>query len=234
MKLMLIGGGEVGRGNSDYETKEIDEEIVKMTNKETPNFLFIGLASSFSDSYYDTMKKIYSSLGCNCAYLKKKNIINNRNIVEEKIANADIIYMCGGDTIKLVNDLKTYNLESLLFQAAKENKVLAGISAGAIALSKKGYSDSLKLRGESDKYEFIDGLGIINVIFSPHHKADSDKESELLRDIKDEIVYALEDNTALKIIDQKYEIIKSNRNNKGFLITKEHKVLLEDKGIIEE
>ena len=57
-KLMLIGGGEVGRGNTSYETEKIDQEIVKITNKEHPNFLFIGLASSFSDSYYDIMKKI--------------------------------------------------------------------------------------------------------------------------------------------------------------------------------
>ena len=58
MKLMLIGGGETGRGDKVYSTKEIDEEVVKMCGKEKPNFLFIGLASSFSDSYYDTMKLI--------------------------------------------------------------------------------------------------------------------------------------------------------------------------------
>ena len=100
-KIVLIGGGNIGRGNTPYETKEIDEEIVKMTTKEHPNLLFVGLASSFSDSYYDTVKLIYKDLGCNCAYLKKKNIINNRDIVENKINTADIIYFCGGDTIKL-------------------------------------------------------------------------------------------------------------------------------------
>ena len=30
-KMVLIGGGDIGRGNTAYETKEIDEEIVKMT-----------------------------------------------------------------------------------------------------------------------------------------------------------------------------------------------------------
>ena len=48
-KIVLIGGGNIGRGNTPYETKEIDEEIVKMTTKEHPNLLFVGLASSFSD-----------------------------------------------------------------------------------------------------------------------------------------------------------------------------------------
>ena len=112
---MLIGGGEVGRGSTKYETKEIDLEIVKMTEKKEPNFLFVGLASSFSDSYYDTMKKIYKELGCTCAYLKKKNIINNPDIVKKKINEADIIYFCGGDTIKLITDIKNYHLDILCF-----------------------------------------------------------------------------------------------------------------------
>ena len=74
-KMVLIGGGDIGRGNTTYETKEIDEEIVKMTNIDKPNFLFIGLASGFSDSYYDTIKKIYKTLGCETVYLKKKKYL---------------------------------------------------------------------------------------------------------------------------------------------------------------
>ena len=71
MKLMLIGGGNTRAGV--WETKEIDMEVVKMTGKEKPNFLFVGLASSFADSYYDAMKAIYKELGCECQYLKKRN-----------------------------------------------------------------------------------------------------------------------------------------------------------------
>ena len=154
-KLVLIGGGDIGRGNTSYETKEIDEEIVKLTGIAKPNLLFIGLASSFSDSYYDTIKKIYRDLGCECAYLKKKNIINNPDIVKEKINKANIIYIGGGDTVKLINDIKEYKIDELLLEAYNRGCVLAGISAGAILLSNSGYSDSYILRGESNKYEFM-------------------------------------------------------------------------------
>ena len=74
MKLMLIGGGEIGKGNSSYETLDIDKEIVKMCGRENTNVLFIGLASSFADSYYDYVKKIFKDLNCNPVYLKKKNV----------------------------------------------------------------------------------------------------------------------------------------------------------------
>lgn len=208
-KLVLIGGGDVGRGNTNYETELIDKEIVKMTNKETPNFLFIGLASSFSDSYYDTMKKVYQSLGCQTVYLKKKNIINNRDIVETKINNADIIYFCGGDTIKLVEDLKNYDLVELLQKAYSKGTVLAGMSAGAIMLAKEGYSDSLKLRDESDKYTFVEGLNFIDIAICPHY-SDSSKKEELKEDLLNtsKKVYALDNKTALKIIDDEISYLK--------------------------
>ena len=190
-KIVLIGGGNIGRGNTPYETKEIDEEIVKMTTKEHPNLLFVGLASSFSDSYYDTVKLIYKDLGCNCAYLKKKNIINNRDIVENKINTADIIYFCGGDTIKLVDTLKEYDLIPLLQKAIDSDKVIAGMSAGAIMLCKEGYSDSLKLRNESDR------------------------ASELKEDLKGQTkkVLCLPNGVAMAIENDKKHFIKSLNND---------------------
>lgn len=216
MRLMLIGGGDVGRGNTTYETKIIDEEIVKMTEKDQPNFLFIGLASKFSDSYYDTMKKIYKQLGCECAYLKKKNILNNPDIVKNKIKTADIIYFCGGDTIKLINDLKGYQIDKLLSEAINENTVIAGMSAGAIMLSKKGYSDALKLRDESDKYEFIEGLNYIDLTLCPHYH--NDKRKELKADLKGskQKVIALENGTALKAVDTNISVITSIDNAKAY------------------
>ncbi len=222
-KIMLIGGGEVGRGRTSYETKEIDEEIVKMSNKDNPTFLFIGLASSFSDSYYDTMKKIYRELGCTCTYLKKKNIINNPDIVKEKIANADIIYICGGDTVKLLEDIKNYEIDILLKDAMNNGTVLAGISAGAILLSCGGYSDALIIRGESDDYKYLDGLGFVNLSFCPHYKSNLEKDKSLLEYLEDNEnikMYCLEDCTALKIIDDKYQVIKSNKEKNAYICKK--------------
>lgn len=43
-KIVAIGGGENGRGEHPYETGPFDREIVRLTGKDDPNFLFIGLA----------------------------------------------------------------------------------------------------------------------------------------------------------------------------------------------
>lgn len=217
-RIVLIGGGDIGRGNTLYETKEIDEEIIKMTNKENPNFLFIGLASSYSDSYYDTIKKIYKELGCNTSYLKKKNIINNPDITKNKILNADIIYIGGGDSIKLINEIKEYKIDTLLEEALNKKTVLVGISAGAILLSKEGFSDSLILRGESDKYSFLEGLNLVNINICPHYSLE--KSIQLKEQINNREIYCLENSTALKIEDDSITIIKANPNNNIYLISK--------------
>ncbi len=218
-KFMLIGGGNVGRGHTSYETETIDKEIVKMAGKENPNFLFIGLASNFSDSYYDTMKKIYKNLGCETVYLKKKNILNNRDIVEKKISDADIIYFCGGDSLKLVHDLKEYDMVSLIQEAISNNTVIAGMSAGAIMVCCDGYSDSLRLRGESDKYEFVEGLNFLDISFCPHYELNGDKAVELKNDLMgtDKKVIALENGVALKVVDGSYEIVRSIENTNAYM-----------------
>ena len=225
-KLVLIGGGDIGRGNTSYETKEIDEEIVKLTGIAKPNLLFIGLASTFSDSYYDTIKKIYKELGCECAYLKKKNIINNPDIVKEKINKADIIYIGGGDTVKLLNDIKEYKIDELLVEAYNRGCVLAGTSAGAILLSNSGYSDSYILRGESNKYEFIKGLGLSNINFCPHYHSSKEKDNELESDLKEfkKPVYCLENCTALEILDNNIKTIKSKENAKVYKLNYENQL----------
>ena len=90
MKIVAIGGGEIGRNNTKYETGKIDKKIVEITNKDKPNFLFISLASSFGDSYYKVIKNIYKDLGCETGKISNKNI-NHIEVVEKKKKKDDII-----------------------------------------------------------------------------------------------------------------------------------------------
>jgi len=229
MKLMLIGGGSNGHNNHPYETKKIDEEIVKMTNKENPTFLFIGLASSFSDSYYDIMKNIYKKLGCKTTYLKKSNIINNPEIVKRKICEADIIYMSGGDTTKLVNSLKEYHIDKLLFEAADRGCVLSGISAGANTIANSGLSDYQILQNISDNYAFTNGLGILDIDICPHSD-DSKRYNGLKESLKNtnKKVLALDNGTALKVEGENFSIVTSITGAKARLVYWENNTWIEE------
>ena len=85
MKLMLIGGGDIGKNGTKYETGAIDRKIVKLCDKEKPNFLFIGLASSFADSYYKQIKDIYKKLGCETGKISNKTLTHIEDILVGEI-----------------------------------------------------------------------------------------------------------------------------------------------------
>lgn len=226
MSIVLIGGGD---HIDDLEPSYIDSNIVSMTQKDHPNFLFIGLASHYSDSKYDQMKKIYQKLGCNCQYLKKKNLIHNPSIVEDKINSSDIIYFCGGDTLKLLEEISSFQLEDLLKKAYQRGTILVGSSAGAILLSKKGFSDSFILRGEKDTYSFVDGLGFCDYSICPHYHEDSSKTSQLKDFLKDsnDIIYGLEEGTAMVVDGNKLSFLNSS-NHFVYKVTY-HKSFVEEK-----
>ena len=134
-------------------------------------------------------------------YLKKKNVTKNPDIVKNKIETADIIYIGGGDTIKLMDTVKEYEIDKLLDAAVKRDCVIAGVSAGAILLANSGFSDSFILREESDKYEFVDGLKFVE--------------------------YGLENCTALKIVNKDIKVIKSKSDANAYLC-KYNKEFIED------
>ena len=66
-KIVAIWGGENGRlkewNRLPYETGPMDQEIVRLTGKEHPNFLFLCHAQAESlerqESYFEAMKDIY-------------------------------------------------------------------------------------------------------------------------------------------------------------------------------
>ncbi|MBP5679223.1 MAG: Type 1 glutamine amidotransferase-like domain-containing protein [Bacilli bacterium] len=227
MKCMLIGGGEVGRGNSPYETKEIDLEIVKMTEKVRPVLLFIGFASSHSDSYYDVIKQNFQRLGCETTYLKKSNCLYNPEIVKSKFMAADIIYVGGGDTLKLLDRIEEYQLKPLFKAAMERNCVMAGISAGAILFAERGYSDSFILRGELDSYEMIPGFGYVPITICPHYKNNTPKTNALEKYLENHpiTVFGLENGSALKIQDKEITSIHSLPDASSYLVYYENGIV---------
>ncbi len=230
MKLMLIGGGDIGRSNTKYETKEIDEKIVKLSNKENPNFLFIGLASNFSDSYYKVIKDIYKNLGCKTGKISNKTL-THIEVVEEKIKNADIIYIGGGDTVKLVNILKENKIDKMLKEKLDTESVLVGISAGAISYLKSGLSDTEIINNISNNYVKVDGLGFIDYMFVPHFSSDSKKKKDLekvLKNDKDSIALCADNCAAIEIIDGHINVVKSDIKAKAYKAVYKDKLYLEE------
>lgn len=102
-KIVAIGGGENGHHNTKYETGPFDKEIIKLTGKTSPNFLFIGLANSYPNYYFEVMDKIYNGMyGCRTDYLRYEDI-KNQNVASSKIKKAEWKIWTNKATVILCN-----------------------------------------------------------------------------------------------------------------------------------
>lgn len=175
-KIVAIGGGENGRylGNGkyrEYETEPMDKEIIRLTGKENPNYLFMVHAQPFNNTieegYFETMKKIYGDMfGCRCRNLKSTEL-DDMEVVKEKIAWADIIYEGGGDTLEMINLWKKTGFDKVLLDAYNDGKVLCGVSAGAVCWFNSCNSDSVTSDNDVT-FSSVDCLNFIDAYITPH------------------------------------------------------------------
>lgn len=212
-KLVCIGGGDIPRFKDGillpYETKQIDEEIVRLSNKEHPKVLFISIASAHPDEYFEGFRKVYENLGCIVSHL---DISKNIKEIEYDILNTDIIYVGGGNTNNLFAGLKNIGIDKLLIKAYENGIVCAGISAGSYCWFKY-------------KYDLLEGMGIINSINCVHYnQKDESVKNEFYGAIKEKqlIGYAIDDCVAIEFLDEKINVIKSKKENNAYKVTYEN------------
>ena len=220
-KIVAIGGGEIGRPGFPIETTEIDKEIIKLTSKKNPKVLFIPTASSDSESYYKIVKKYFGDkLGCktDVLYLIKEKITKKE--IKKKILDADIIYVGGGDTLKMMKIWKKNGIDKILKEAYKKGVVLSGLSAGSICWFKWGNSDSKRFTNPKAKLIKISGLGLINALHCPHYDFEKDRKTNLKKMMKKTsgVAIALDNCCAVEIIDNKYRIISSKPSANAYKV----------------
>jgi dipeptidase E len=164
--IVAIGGGEFkSRG-----TLNIDRMIVKTSGKERPRVLFIPTASQESGGYITTFRHVYGQdLGCKTQPLMLgKGTPKSRDQVMDIVMGADIIYVGGGNTRYMLDIWNKFGVDEALIAAGREEKILCGLSAGALCWFEGGWSDYELLEGGSD-YRLLPALGIVPGILCPHY-----------------------------------------------------------------
>ena len=223
-KIVAIGGGENGRTKRDgtvlpYETDRIDKEIINLTEKTHPHFLFLGHSQQTEENeerYFNVMKKIYGSMyGCECKTITKNDLNVNYENAKSLIDWADIIYEGGGDTVSMLKLWFVTGFDVLLRKAWENGKVMCGVSAGAIcwfAYGNTGHPDYI-----GQEVNKLDALGFVNAYFAPHCHYDWRYES-IKRSLKhiDMIGISLSNCCAIEIIDNSYRLITTDASNYGF------------------
>ena len=221
-KIVAIGGGKNGRLCSDgtydpYETAPMDKEIIRLTGKEKPNFLFIGHSVPLDgqEFYFNTMQNIYGKMyGCDCKDIKSDEL-NDLKKVQEKINWADIIYEGGENTLDMIKLWKDTGFDKVLKAAWENGKVMCGVSAGGNCWFEECSSDSLRIKyGPDEPLIAVECLGFVRGLFVPHCDEPGRKESvkELLK-TRDTFSLSMSNCAALEIVGDEYRIIISDASN---------------------
>jgi dipeptidase E len=220
-KIIAIGGGEIGRPGFKIETEKIDKEIIKLTGKKNPKLLFIPTASSDSEDYYKIVKKYFGKkLACktDVLYLIKNNLTKKE--LDNKILNSDIIYVGGGNTLKMMKIWRRLEVDKILIKAYRKGVVMSGLSAGAICWFNFGNSDSKKFNDPNASLMKVKGLGIIKALFCPHYDIEKERKGELKKMMKKAsgIALAVENCCAIEIIDDTYKIISTTKSANAYKV----------------
>ena len=151
---------------AERETLAIDREIVSLTGKDRPNALFIPTASRDSPEYWQSFQEVYGQeLGCETDVLHLLGVSPTKKELEQRILSADLVYVGGGNTLKMMRRWRKLGVDKLLREAYRIGVVLSGVSAGCICWFSWGHSDSMAFYHPGCwRYIRVRGIGLIDAL----------------------------------------------------------------------
>ena len=207
----------------------IDEEIIRLANKKSPKVLYIPTAGGDDLEYCKFFKGIYEGkFGCNLDVLFLIRETPTENEIREKIFSSDIIYVDGGSESRLMNYFKRFNMDKILKEAYEKGLVLAGKSAGAICWGK--YDKEFK---DTNNYIKINCLNFLEFVFCPHYNLDEfiteygDEFDNMIKEY-DLVGIGIDNDCAIKFINDSYRVIASNGNANAYKVYKERTEIVKE------
>ena len=204
MKFLLTSGG--------LTNKSITNALLELAGKPFSelNLAFIPTAANVEPGNKDWL--IDDLLACKNLGFKSVDIVDisavPQDIWLERLEAADVFLFGGGNTFHLMHWLVKSGLQKLLPEMLK-TRIYVGISAGSMVACKSlDLSNSKKLYYEegTDDYDKDAGLGLVDILIRPHLNSPYFPEVNLenMEKLAKEFpstFYALDDNTAIKVVD---------------------------------
>lgn len=131
---------------------------------------------------------------------------------KNRLAEADIVFVSGGNTFHLLDQVRKTGFGDWLKEAVKA-KVYVGVSAGTIITTP---SIAVAAIDDGDENQVglkdLTGLGFVDFEVSPHTpEAVSMTANEDYAKTLDCKLYAIDDETAIKVLDDSVEVVSEGR-----------------------
>lgn len=186
-----------GAGSNMFTEGETAKEVISLSGKFHPSILYIGTCS-----YEDPRTRYkhifqFRKLGCPIDTLNLTNLQPGVDEMTQKLKNADVILVSGGNTLWGYARWRQVGFDWLVKRAVCDwGKVWAGGSSGMILASNSGVNE---------KGLPLPGLGILNVIGCPHY---NEIDSRITWVKKGETGLALEDWGGIMICGNRYKTVR--------------------------
>jgi dipeptidase E len=226
---VAIGGGEIGRPGYPVETLDLDAEVVRLAGKRRPRVVFLPTATADDLGYVSVVEEHYGGrLGCDVTPLPLFDRALSERDISHVIRSADIVYVGGGNTLRMMKLWRRRGVDKVLRRAAADGTVLAGVSAGAICWCSFGVSDSASFTADGGSWDYIAvrGLGLVDVVLSPHFDSDPRRMSASVSIAARtrRTVLGLDDCTALQVLDGQWRIVSARDGSRAHLVDRTGRV----------
>ena len=192
--------------SSLYESIELVKKFLDK-NTESKKILFIPTATNADEykKYIHLTQKAFEDFGYEVENFDVS--IFSEEIAKEKLSEAKIVFISGGNTFYLLQELKRKNLTSYLKERIENGLLYIGESAGSVIASPDieyaSIVDDKTLATELNDYT---GLNLVDFYIVPHFEEEPFVESSR------NTVELYKDKLNLKLINNKEAILVENNN----------------------
>ena len=190
--------------SSLYESMGI---VKKFLNEKTESkkILFIPTATNVDEykKYIHLTQKVFEDFGYEVENFDIS--VFSEETVKEKISETKIIFVSGGNTFYLLQELKKKNLISYLREKIENGLLYIGESAGSVITAPNiGYADIVDDKALATELNDYTGLNLVDFYVVPHFEEEPFVESSR------KVVELYKDKLDLKVINNKEVVLVEN------------------------
>ena len=192
--------------SSLYESIELVKKFLDK-NTESKKILFIPTATNVDEykKYIHLTQKVFEDFGYEVENFDVS--IFSEEIAKEKLSEAKIIFISGGNTFYLLQELKRKNLIPYLKERIENGLLYIGESAGSvIAAPDIEYASVIDDKTVATELDDYTGLNLVDFYIVPHFEEEPFVESSR------NTVELYKDKLDLKLINNKETILVENNN----------------------
>lgn len=209
MKLLLTSAG--------ITNPSVAEALEQLSDKKSSdlNVAIINEAAAVESGdktwMFDELNRLRAAVGGEIDFVDLL-ALDDEQIVQ-RLKFADVVYVLGGNPDYLLSVFEKTGFSSLLREKMLASKVYVGSSAGSMVLGRRGNTKEYEgYFGQEKSYGTTDYMGVVDFIVKPHFGASDlpENHGEILKASANELgkaIYAIDDQTAIKIVDNEIEVI---------------------------